>query len=115
MTTKSASDPSRRSFVKGLAASTVAASAGLLSGSAWAWAGRRLPQGTLVGSEFDLRIGEAVVNVTGRARTALTINGSIPGPTLHWREGDNVTLRVSNALDEDTSLHWHGILLPAGM
>ncbi len=89
--------------------------AGLLSRTVWASAGHRLPQGMLFGSEFDLRIGEAVVNVTGRPRTALTINGSIPGPTLHWREGDNVTIRVSNALDEDTSLHWHGILLPAGM
>ena len=89
--------------------------AGLLSRTAWASAGPRLPQGMLFGSEFGLRIGETVVNVTGRPRSALTINGSIPGPTLHWREGDNVTIRVSNALDEDTSLHWHGILLPAGM
>ncbi|HCK0436528.1 TPA: copper resistance system multicopper oxidase, partial [Pseudomonas aeruginosa] len=47
--------------------------------------------------------------------TAMTINGSLPGPTLRWREGDNVTLRVRNRLAEDTSIHWHGIILPANM
>ncbi|WP_237751090.1 multicopper oxidase domain-containing protein, partial [Pseudomonas aeruginosa] len=46
---------------------------------------------------------------------AMTINGSLPGPTLRWREGDNVTLRVRNRLAEDTSIHWHGIILPANM
>ena len=48
-------------------------------------------------------------------RTAITANGSLPAPTLRWREGDTVTLRVANNLREDTSLHWHGILLPADM
>lgn len=43
------------------------------------------------------------------------MNGSVPAPTLHWREGDTVTLRVTNTLREDTSIHWHGILLPANM
>ena len=69
----------------------------------------------LEGTEFDLRIGETRVDITGRERTALTINGSLHGPLLRWREGDTVTLRVSNSLDEDTSIHWHGILLPAAM
>jgi CopA family copper-resistance protein len=69
----------------------------------------------LRGTEFDLRIGETAMNLTGTPRTALTINGSLPGPTLRWKEGDTVTLRVANALDEDTSIHWHGILLPARM
>ena len=45
----------------------------------------------------------------------MTVNGSIPGPILRWREGDTVTLRVKNRLNEDTSIHWHGILLPANM
>jgi CopA family copper-resistance protein len=67
------------------------------------------------GTEFDLRIGETPVNFTGSPRTAVTVNGSIPAPALRWREGDTVTLRVANALDEDTSIHWHGILLPANM
>jgi CopA family copper-resistance protein len=106
---------SRRTFVKGLASSGVAASLGLLRGAAWAQPGPHLPSTVLSGTEFDLRINTTGVNITGRSRTALTINGSLPGPTLHWREGDTVTLRVSNALDEDTSIHWHGILLPANM
>ena len=43
------------------------------------------------------------------------MNGSVPAPTLRWKEGDTVTLRVANTLDEDASIHWHGILLPANM
>ena len=69
----------------------------------------------LTGNEFDLFIGETPVNITGAARTAMTINGSLPGPILRWREGDTVTLRVRNRLKEDTSIHWHGIILPANM
>ena len=107
---------SRRAFVKGLAMTGMAASVGVLRGAA---ASAQSPPATgpavLTGSEFDLRIGTSTANLTGRSRTALTINGSLPGPTLRWREGDTVTLRVANALDEDTSIHWHGILLPANM
>jgi CopA family copper-resistance protein len=123
--------PTRRTFVKGLALGGVAASVGLVPSLAVARqaprAASRLDphdaspqaprrdQDVLTGTEFDLRISKTLVNVTGRSRTALTINGSLPGPTLRWREGDTVTLRVSNALDEDTSIHWHGIILPANM
>ena len=46
---------------------------------------------------------------------ATTVNGTLPAPTLRWQEGDTVTLRVTNRLKEDTSIHWHGILLPTGM
>ena len=73
------------------------------------------PQETLRGTTFDLAIGETVMNFTGSPKTALAINGSIPGPLLRWRQGDTVTLRVRNGLDEDTSIHWHGIILPANM
>jgi len=107
--------PTRRTFVKGLALSGTAASLGLLPLRAEAGPSARVDAGVLEGTEFDLRIGETRVDLTGRARTALTINGSLPGPLLRWREGDAVTLRVSNALDEDTAIHWHGILLPANM
>jgi len=69
----------------------------------------------LRGSSFALTIGEAPMNVTGSPKVAQTINGSIPGPLLRWREGDTVTLRVANQLDDDTSIHWHGIVLPANM
>jgi CopA family copper-resistance protein len=112
MTTKA----SRREFVKGLAMTGMAASVGVLRGAAAA--AQPMPAtgpAVLTGSEFDLRIGTSTANLTGRSRTALTINGSLPGPTLRWREGDTVTLRVANALVEETSIHWHGILLPANM
>lgn len=65
----------------------------------------------LTGTDFDLYIGELPVNITGTVRTAMAINGSIPGPILRWREGDTVTLRVRNRLQQDTSIHWHGIIL----
>ncbi len=107
--------PTRRTFVKGLALSGTAASLGLLHRPVAAEPAPRATPGVLEGTEFDLRIGDTRVDITGRARTALTINGSLPGPLLRWREGDTVTLRVSNTLDEDTSIHWHGILLAAGM
>ncbi|TKD45743.1 copper resistance system multicopper oxidase [Azotobacter chroococcum] len=105
---------SRRTFVKGLAAGGLLAGFGLWRAPVWALGGPARPT-LLSGSEFDLDIGEVPVNITGRPRTATVINGSLPGPTLRWREGDTVTLRMRNRLDEDTSIHWHGILLPANM
>jgi CopA family copper-resistance protein len=69
----------------------------------------------LRGNEFDLVIAESPVNFTGRQTTATTINGSLPAPTLRWREGDTVTIRVTNSLREVTSIHWHGILVPFQM
>jgi len=102
-------------FVKGLAIGGAAASVGLLRQPVWARTRQRQGPAVLSGSEFSLRVGEADVNLTGRVRTALTINGSLPGPLLRWKEGDTITLNVANDLDEDTSIHWHGILLPANM
>ena len=69
----------------------------------------------LRGTEFHLEIGETPVNFTGAARIGTTVNGQLPAPLLRWREGDTVTLRVTNRLREQTSIHWHGILLPANM
>ena len=64
------------------------------------------------GTEFDLTLAETPANYTGSPRMATTVNGSLPGPTLHWREGDEVTLRVTNHLPAMSSIHWHGIILP---
>ncbi len=61
---------------------------------------------------YDLTIEEVRLDIEGRSTTATAINGSVPGPLLRFREGDDVTLRVTNKLHEDTSIHWHGILLP---
>ncbi|NHX03113.1 copper resistance system multicopper oxidase [Pseudomonas koreensis] len=108
------SNTSRRTFVKGLAASGLLGGLGLWRAPVWALN----PTGQineLSGSEFELFIGESQVNFTGSPRTALTINGSLPGPLLRWREGDTVTLRVRNRLKDSTSIHWHGVLLPANM
>ncbi len=106
---------SRRTFVKGLAFSGAAASLGVVPRLAWARPQARQDLAVLSGTGFNLRIGETEVNLTGRSRTALTINDSLPGPLLRWKEGETVTLDVANALDEDTSIHWHGIILPANM
>ncbi|WP_404939566.1 copper resistance system multicopper oxidase [Pseudomonas atacamensis] len=104
----------RRTFVKGLAAGSLLGGLGLWRTPVWALDGAA-PVNELSGNEFELFIGEIPVNFTGSARTAMTINGSLPGPLLRWREGDTVTLRVRNRLTADTSIHWHGILLPANM
>jgi len=105
---------SRRTFVKGLAmGGTALGLGGLRATPGYAQAEARKDPGVLTGTAFDLRIAEMPLNITGSARTALAINGSVPGPTLRWKAGDTVTLRVANDLDEDTSIHWHGILLPA--
>ena len=61
----------------------------------------------------DLVIARTPFGFGGRDGTAVTINGTVPGPMLRFREGETVTLRVTNRLDEDTSLHWHGLLLPS--
>ncbi|QQX87048.1 copper resistance system multicopper oxidase [Cupriavidus necator] len=118
-------DLPRRRFVQGLVAGGVVASLAGVGGSAWAQhagqgAGQAAPAGSgsapvLRGTEFDLVIGESLVNFTGKPAIATTINGMLPGPTLRWREGDTVTIRVTNRLREATSIHWHGIILPYEM
>ena len=107
--------PSRRTFVKGLVVGGAAASLGVWRGSARAQENPPTAWTTLAGSDFDLRIGETPMDFTGSPKVAFTVNGSVPAPTLRWKEGDTVTLRVANTLDEDASIHWHGILLPANM
>jgi len=106
---------SRRTFVKGLLCGGAVAGMGAFDLRALAQGARR-PQEVLRGASFDLSIGETPMNFTGSTKMAQTINGSIPGPVIRWREGDTVTLRVANRLaDENTSIHWHGVVLPADM
>lgn len=107
----------RRRFVQGLVAGGVLASLSSPVLSALANS-NPLRQGTapiLRGNEFDLVVDELPVNFTGKPGVATTINGSIPAPTLRWREGETVTIRVHNKLREHTSIHWHGIILPYQM
>ncbi len=70
---------------------------------------------TLAGPDIDLTISRAHLHVDGRAGHAVTINGTVPGPLLRLREGQNVRLSVKNDLAEDTSIHWHGMLVPFQM
>ncbi len=109
---------SRRRFVQGLAAGGTLAGLSLFDLPAWAKAGTTNTTGTrqvLRGTEFDLVISEIPVNFTGAMGVATAVNGQIPAPELRWREGDTVTLRVTNKLKQSTSIHWHGIILPNAM
>jgi CopA family copper-resistance protein len=103
----------RRRFVQGLALGGVAAALGLRPGLSSAQ-GTAVPQ-VLGGTSFDLAIGELPVDFTGRRRIATVVNGQLPAPLLRWRQGDTVTLRVRNTLPVTSSIHWHGIILPADM
>ena len=64
---------------------------------------------------IDLAIRETTISVGDRQARAMTINGTVPGPLLRFTEGDNAIIRVANGLREDTSIHWHGLIVPNGM
>ncbi len=111
---------SRRRFVQGLAVAGAIAPLGAWSKTPWALRANGQPE-ILSGTDFSLSVSETWVNYTGRRRPAVTVNGSLPGPVLRWKEGSTVSLLVRNDLPRgsihgpDTSIHWHGILLPANM
>ena len=107
----------RRTLLRG-----AAAGGGLLGlqGLLPAWAqtgsaGLRSDLPSLVGPNIDLTVGHSPFSVGGRTGHAVTVNGLLPAPLLRLREGQNVRLSVTNTLDEDTSIHWHGLLLPFQM
>ena len=99
-----------------------AGAAGLLGAAAFtpAWArgaslnGRHIRAGfdEVSGASIDLTIGEGPRVVQGRRGHAIAVNGSVPGPLVRLKEGEAVRLNVTNTLDEDSSIHWHGLLLP---
>ncbi|MEX2122957.1 MAG: copper resistance system multicopper oxidase [Woeseia sp.] len=70
---------------------------------------------TLSGEDIALTIGDSRFTVDGRTGHAVTINGTVPAPLIRLKEGQNVRIAVTNTLDEDTSIHWHGVLLPFEM
>ncbi|KQV58546.1 MULTISPECIES: copper resistance system multicopper oxidase [unclassified Caulobacter] len=91
--------------------------AGLLPG--WARAARGADPGrappALSGDEIKLTIGHTPVTVDGKSAHAVTINGTVPGPLIRLKQGQHVRLSVTNTLDEETSIHWHGLLVPFQM
>ena len=107
----------RRAFLGATAAVSGSAALAPLF-PAWAatgTAGLRAPMATLSGDEIALSIGHASFETGGRSGHAVTVNGTLPGPVIRLREGQTVKLAVTNTLDEDTSIHWHGLLLPFQM
>jgi len=112
---------SRRDFLRSVGALTAMAGVQtLLPG--WAHAGVGAQTGGLtaleptrrVGNrvEYDITIEKTPFEVAGKRATAITMNGTVPGPLIRLQEGEEVVLRYHNALDEETSIHWHGLLLP---
>ncbi|WP_299069681.1 copper resistance system multicopper oxidase [uncultured Psychrobacter sp.] len=69
----------------------------------------------LKGNEFDLYISKKPIIVNGKSSMATLINDSLPAPTLKMQEGDTVVIRVHNQMNEPTSIHWHGLLVPFEM
>ena len=111
---------SRRSFVRAAGAAT-----GLAAMPAWAQGhsihrmkgGAPIRAGfdTVSGDVIDLAVGHGPRVVQGRKSHGVAVNGSVPGPLIRLREGQNVRLNVTNNLGEDTSIHWHGLLVPFHM
>jgi CopA family copper-resistance protein len=101
----------RRRFVRGLACAGALTGLGLQRLS-FADAAGDSAQPT---NHTEFVVAQTPVNITGRPRLATTLNGSLPAPLLRWREGDTVGIRVINRLKESTSIHWHGLTVPAAM
>jgi FtsP/CotA-like multicopper oxidase with cupredoxin domain len=108
-------NPDRRRFI------AAGAALGALAAARPVWA-RRVSHGsaakgfaTLSGDEIRLTVAESAFTVNGRAGHAITLNGSVPGPLIRLKEGQDVRLVVDNHLDEDTSIHWHGLIVPFQM
>ena len=89
------------------------AAAGLMPAWATAATSPTRNSGTLTGSDIALTVGHAMWSVDGRSGHACSINGTVPGPLLRLREGTTARIAVSNTLAEDTSIHWHGLLVPS--
>jgi CopA family copper-resistance protein len=92
---------------------------GGLALAAWmpAWAqsvspGLTAPLPMVSGEDITLKIARQTMMIDGRASKAIGINGTVPAPLIRLREGQNVRLHVVNDLDEDSSIHWHGLLVP---
>ncbi|KPQ25974.1 MAG: putative multicopper oxidase [Halomonas sp. HL-48] len=109
---------SRRQVLKGSAALGLGSAAALGMSPAWAtpWGRSNVySKGVEEGPEIALAIRRESLPIDGKTASAFSINGTSPGPLLRLKEGQDAVLRVTNLLDEPTSIHWHGLILPAGM
>jgi CopA family copper-resistance protein len=107
---------SRRLLLKrATALGLLAAVEHLVPARAWTSDTNAGSQTPLSGEIIDLTIGEQLFRLDGRTGAAMTINGTIPGPVIRLKEGQQATLRVTNRLEESTSIHWHGLLVPPEM
>ena len=111
---KTHSKLSRRTFVKGVVTTGLLASK-INPLHAVSTPVQRKATAELNGTEFHLDIVSTPLNITGNPAMAMTVNHMLPAPTLRWQEGTEVTIYVTNHLNEDTSIHWHGIILPTEM
>jgi CopA family copper-resistance protein len=105
----------RRSLLRGAAILGGGAAIGpLLPG--WARSASPAPgQEVLSGEDIKLVIGHTQVVIDGKAGHAVTVNGTVPGPLLRLKQGQRARISVTNSLDEDSSIHWHGLLVPPPM
>ena len=106
---------SRRQFTQLSAGAGLLAGLRMPAGHAAEKTYRPGPAAELRATELDLFIDYQDVNLSGAPAVATTVNGSLPAPVLHWREGETVRICVHNRLPVPSSIHWHGLILPAGM
>ena len=106
----------RRNLLQsGVGAGLVLGASGMLPAWARSASEGNLGIPALAGKDFDLSISSFPVRINGKAGMATGINGSVPGPLVRFREGDDISVNVTNMLMEDTSIHWHGLLVPFQM
>ena len=104
----------RRALIRAAAGLTGMATLGSMF-PAWAQAiskGIAPDFGNLSGEDIALTVGHSEFSTGGKTGHAITVNGTLPGPLIRLKEGQRVRLSVANTLDEDSSIHWHGLLVP---
>ncbi|PNG49012.1 Copper resistance protein A precursor (plasmid) [Variovorax sp. WDL1] len=106
----------RRRFLRASAAAGAGTALHALSPSyTWAAADRTLPLQESSGTVSNLVIAKGRLDIDGHSATPTVVNGLLPGPVLRFREGETATIRVTNQLEETSSIHWHGLLVPPDM